>query len=135
MQVRQLRSDFGQIQFTGRNLVAGSAAEFLEALGPLTLLGGALIVRHLDDYGHRRQHRYASFKALGTFLALGGEAELAVVTHSVTILAAVRVEHILGKLLPAFVGCDHPIQFCVLAWLGERGHGGNEQTNRDALHI
>src|SRR5450759_5786277 len=101
MQMRQLRSHFGQAQLAGSELVASRATEFLEASRPLTLLRRALVLGHLDDHGHRRQHVNATFKPLGPFLALRGEAELAIVTYGVAIAATVSVEHVLGEFFRA----------------------------------
>jgi len=110
MQMRQLRSYFGQPQLSGGKVVTSHATEFLKAFRPLALLRRALVLGRLDNYGHRRQHVDASLKTLSSFLARRSETKLAVVTYGVAILAAVCVEYILRELLVAFAGSDHPIQ-------------------------
>src|SRR5260370_4418524 len=117
--MRQLRSHFGQAQLSGSKLVTRRATEFLEAFRLLTLLSRTLVLGHLNDYGHRRQHVDASFKTLSFFLALGGEAELAIVTYGVAILATVAVEDVLSQLLVALTRLDHPVQ---PALLGAQSH-------------
>jgi hypothetical protein len=94
MQMRQLRSHFGQAQLARSYLVTGGAAELLEALSPAALRGRALIRGHLGDDAHRLQRGNASFKPLRPFLALLREAKLAPLADGVAVLAAVSVEKV-----------------------------------------
>src|SRR5580704_4926732 len=110
MQMRQLRSHIRQLHLARSELVTGGAAELLEALSPSTLRGRALILGYLGDDAHRLQRGNASFKSLRPFLALVGEAELALLADGVAILAAMGVEQVLGELFRAFPGGNHPVQ-------------------------
>src|ERR1700693_291387 len=110
MQMRQLRSHFRQLHLARSELVTGDAAELLEALSPSTLRGRALILGHLGDDAHRLQRGNASFKSLRPFLALVGEAELALLADGVAILATMSIEEVLSELSLAFPGGDHPVQ-------------------------
>jgi len=92
MQMRQLRSHLGQPHLARSELVTGGAAELLEALSPSTLRGRAMILGYLGDDAHRLQRGNASFKPLRPFLALLGEAELALLADGVAALATVSVE-------------------------------------------
>jgi hypothetical protein len=110
MQIRQLRSDFGQTHLAWSELVTGGATELVEALSPLTLRGRAPILGHLGDNAHRLQRGNASFKPLCSFLAFLREAEFALLADGVALLATVSVKKVLGQLSLALAGGDHPVQ-------------------------
>ena len=110
MQMRQFRSHYSQPHPARSELVTGGAAELLEALSPSTLRGRALILAYLGDDTHRLQRGDASFKSLRPFLALVGEAELALLADSVAILATMSIEEVLRELLLTFPVGDHPVQ-------------------------
>src|SRR5215467_8313361 len=111
MQMRQLRSYFSQTHLAWSELMTCGATELLEALGPSALSGRPLILRYLGDNTHRLQGGNTSFKAVCPFLALGREAELALTTDGVALLATVSVEKVLGEFALTLTGRDHPVQF------------------------
>src|SRR5260370_14530877 len=110
MQMRQLRSYCGQLHLARSDLVTGGAAELLEELSHLMLCGRGLILWQLGDDAHRFQRGNAPLKSLCFFLALRGEAKLAIETYDVAILATVGVKDVLGELFRACAGGDHPVQ-------------------------
>src|SRR5260370_3511520 len=110
MQMRQFRSHIRQLHLARSELVTGGAAELLEALSPSTLRGRALILGYLGDDAHRLQRGNASFKSLRPFLALVGEAELALLADGVAILATMSIEEALRELSLAFPAAHHPVQ-------------------------
>src|SRR5438105_4253589 len=110
MQIGQLHSHLGQTHLARSELVTGAAAELFEAFSPSTLRGRALIRWNLGDDAHRLQRGDASFKPLCLLLTLLREAELALLTEGMAILATVSVKKVLGEFTLAFSGGDHPVQ-------------------------
>src|SRR5580704_4076265 len=137
MQMRQLRSHIRQLHLARSELVTGGAAELLEALSPSTLRGRALILGYLGDDAHRLQRGNASFKSLRPFLALVGEAELALLADGVAILAAMGVEQVLGELFRAFADGNRLVQFGGRRLRpGWRSHdAAPEQNSRKMFHV
>src|SRR5215471_15559190 len=99
--MRQLGAHFGQPQLPRSKLVARRTTEFFKALRLLTLCGRTLLLGHLYDHGHRGEHVDAPFEALRPLPALRGKPKLTVLPDGVTVLAAVRVEDVVGQLFLA----------------------------------
>ena|SRR3974390_2141936 len=110
MQMRQLRSQFGQPHLAWSDLVTCGATELLEPLSPLPLRGRALILGHLGDNAHRLERGNASFKPLCSFLALRRKAEFALAADGVALSATVCIEEILGEFALTLASRDHLVQ-------------------------
>jgi len=110
MHVGELRANFRQPHLPRRDLVAERATELFKPRGLFALIGRPLIVRHLSDQIHRREHRNASFEILADLEAFLGESEFSVLTRDMTPLAAMCIENVLGDFALGFAGGGHPVK-------------------------